>query len=242
MDCANARLLSNFVRTGELDAAEREALSAHLAACPECGAGAQAEGRFDDALEAAMQRVPFPVGLKGRLLQRLAQKRPTRRWRWAAAAALFLVSSLVVGYVLWINQPEEFDVTRFVSFDNETPTVEVVEARFSDLGIAMKSPPEFNFNLLANWEPVQVQRRTVPKLTFKASSGELAQVYVMSTQQFKLPEPFEEKTIKNEGWLSEMLPASRHKIQIRRYPSIADFFFVVIYTTDSLDSFTFQGI
>ena len=241
MDCANARLLLNFVRTGELDPAERDALTSHLAGCADCAAGAQSESRFDEALETSMQRVPFPVGLKGRLLQKLAEKRRPRRWRWVAAASLLFLAGMIGGYLVWINQPEEFDVTRFVQYDDEPLTPDLVETRFSEKGMAMKAPREFNFNLLVNYDAVQVQRQSVPKLTFSAGSG-LAQVYVMSTQQFKLPEPLEDKSVKNEGWLSEIIPASRHKIQIRRYPSIADFFFVVIYTTDTLDSFTFQGI
>ena len=65
MDCTNARLLLNFVRTGELDLAEREVLETNSRQLPECAAR-QAESHVDDALETAMQRCP----VLGRLLKR----------------------------------------------------------------------------------------------------------------------------------------------------------------------------
>ena len=48
--------------------------------------------------------------------------------------------------------------------------------------------------------------------------------------------------MKKDGWLSEIIPASSHNILIRRYQDIDDFFYVVVYTSGSLDPFVFQGI
>ena len=121
MDCTNAHGLLPFLRTGELDATERDVLESHVSGCPECLASVQAESRFDDAIEVAMARVPMPAGLKGRLLVGLARRRPTRRWPWVAAAALLAMAGLG-GYVVWSGGPEEFDVAGFSWYvDYRTP-------------------------------------------------------------------------------------------------------------------------
>ena len=243
MDCTSTRWLLSFVRTGELDPAEREVLDSHLGACAECAATAQAETRFDDALEVAMARVPMPAGLKVRILRDVRQRRPRRRWPWVAAAAV-LIGAAIGGYLVWSAGPLDFDVSSFVWYvDYKTPqSRETVEARFNtELGIAMKAPPEFDFNLLDNYDTAEIQGRRVPKLTFHArGSGALAYVYVLATRQFTLPP--QPDAVQKDGWLSEVIPASSHNVQIRRYQGIDDFFYVIVYTSGSLDPFVFPGI
>jgi hypothetical protein len=243
MNCTNARLLLNFVRTGELDSAERENLDGHVAGCPECAALAQAESRLDDALETAMQRVPVPAGLKGKILGRLAQKRRPRPWPWAAAAAVVLVVAGWTGYRMLLGGPQEFETSKFVEEYVDLRSglsPDALEARFSDeLKIAMKAPREFNYSLLDTYDTAKIQDCLVPRLTFLSrSENALAYVYVLSSKQFKPPADLSQKG----GWLAEMIPASTHNVQIRRESIDADFFYVVVYTGASLDTFKVQPI
>jgi hypothetical protein len=94
----------------------------------------------------------------------------------------------------------------------------------------MAAPRDFNFTLLDNVDLVQIQGRSVPKLTFlnRPHPG-LAHVYVMSTSDFNWP-----------GEVS--IPSATHDIQIRRSANAPDFFYMVIYTGGSLDQFMLQGI
>jgi anti-sigma factor RsiW len=83
---------------GELAPAERAAVEAHLAACPECAAFLAELSAADRAAAALPAEAPegyfdtFPARVRARLQPRKAA-RPARRvpaWTWAAAAALFL--------------------------------------------------------------------------------------------------------------------------------------------------------
>lgn len=238
MDCTNARLLLHFVRTGELDPAERQLLDNHVAHCTECTALAHAESRLDDALETAMGQVPVPAGLKGRILARMATQRQPRRWRWTAAAALVVAAGL--GWYAVLG-PHELDVTQLSEeIDFRTRSApDAVEAKFSSEGIVMRAPREFNYELLDTFDTTEIQNRRVPKLTFLArgqSRAALAHVYVLSIQQFKPPAQYEER------WVCEIVPASSHNIKILRDQSNPDFFYVVVYTSGTLDPFIVQGI
>jgi putative zinc finger protein len=246
MDCTNACLLMSFVRSGEIDAVEQEALETHLSGCPDCRGLAASESRFDDCLGAAMPRVPVPAGLKARIYQKLARRRRPKRWHWVAAALLLLAAGLG-GYLAFMSSPEEFDPSTFqITTDNDSAMPpEAVEAKFLAMGITMKTPREFNYQLLDGSEVVELQGRRVPMLRFytrAGNQGALAHVYALSTQQFKLPANLEEQAEKKDGWLSEIIPASSHNIQLRKYPGIADFFYLVVYTSGSLDPFTLNGI
>src|SRR5262245_13853267 len=99
MDCNTARLLLDFARPGDLDAAEAGDLERHLADCPDCGPPARAGRALDRHLGRAVRRVEVPEGLRGRLLARLEADRGDlhRRWaghglRAAAAAAAVLLA------------------------------------------------------------------------------------------------------------------------------------------------------
>src|SRR5207248_1436745 len=100
MDCKTARYLLNFNRaTGhDLDAADKAALDAHLAECPECDCAARGERQFDEHLGRAIRDVPVPHGLKERLLTRLRRQRDEwwvegvkRVARYVAIAAALLL-------------------------------------------------------------------------------------------------------------------------------------------------------
>jgi len=246
MDCTNARLLLTFVRSGEIDLPDREDLDNHLTSCSECAVSARAESRFDDALETAMPRVAIPAGLKDRILRTLANQRKPRPWPWVAAAGLLLVAGACAFYALVPGQ-QELDFARIAEKIDIKLTPEAVEAWFSgELGENLTAPREFNFNLLDNIDIAEVQGRKVAKLTF-LSRGEnrsaLAYVYILPAHQFKLPAQQEEEAALKNSWLNEIaIPSSSHNVQIRRYPGVSDFFYLVVYTSGSLDPFLLQGI
>jgi hypothetical protein len=246
MDCHDARLLAQFVRTGELSLAERRDLDDHFLDCPECKGVVEAENRLDDAFELAMLQVPVPAGLKGRILERLTRAHRPRPWRWVATAAALMIAAL--GYLAFYGYHEEFDTQDFVNVVDDRAGLprETVEQRFNtELGIAMRAPKDFNFNLLDSFDSTEVHGRRVAKLTFftRGEAGAaLAHVYVLPASQFKLPADQDAQSAKADGSLAEIIPASKHNFQIRRYPDITDFFFVIVYTSGTLDPFLFHEI
>src|SRR5262245_5275113 len=155
MDCANARLLLNFLRNDEMDPAERSALLAHLEACPDCSAQAQSESQFDEALGRALRRMPVPAGLKGRLLAAVAARRP-RHWPWAAAAAALLLAASLGAYVWWSQSTvvDFNDVIEIVDYRTKT-NPDNVESEFASLGYPMRFPRMLNPNLLESYDVVE---------------------------------------------------------------------------------------
>jgi len=108
MDCDNARLFLPFLRPGgkDLDGQEEAELRAHLEQCSGCNAQAMNAARLDQHLGRAMRAVEVPVGMKGRLLERLEEDRGVIRRKWlkragfmAGVAAMLLFS--VWGYAIW---------------------------------------------------------------------------------------------------------------------------------------------
>ena len=67
-------------------------------------------------------------------------------------------------------------------------------------------------------------------------------MYILPTGQFKPPVQ-QEPPLRND-WVGEIsIPSETHNIQIRpRDPRIPDFFYVVVYTSGSLDPFLLPGI
>jgi hypothetical protein len=142
--------------------------------------------------------------------------------------------------------PEEIDPLLIVQKVDVKATPEAVEALLGELGSAVTVPRDFDFSLLDGVDIAEIQGRKVPKLTFLSRANNravLAHVYVLSTRQFKPPnQPEEEAALKN-GWLGEaFIQASTHNIQIRRNANVADFFYLMVYTSGSLDPFLLQGI
>jgi anti-sigma factor (TIGR02949 family) len=77
---------------GELDAAERGEVAAHLEACPGCRAELAVLSRLDAALGTLTS--PLPPQLPEKVLERL---RPRRRYWWQSLA---MAASLVLGIAL----------------------------------------------------------------------------------------------------------------------------------------------
>src|SRR5713226_1144520 len=95
MDCRTARMLLPYAaRPAELGPEDTADLSAHLAACADCGALARSEKSFDDAIGRAMIAVPVPDGLLGNINNRLRRSRRRKHLlrMGTAAAAVFLVT------------------------------------------------------------------------------------------------------------------------------------------------------
>lgn len=226
MDCTSARFFLNLSRAGELDETERRALDGHLEACPDCAQFAQAEGRFDEAVAAAMLQVPVPAGLKTRLLNKLAGQRHPRPWKWvAAAAAIFLAAGLGIYFVF--PSPQEINFAELpVTWEATLPLD--VETWYQDMGIPIALPRQFNFQLLNKYDTAQIQGRKVPHLVF-FSRGEgdqraaVAHVYILPTSHFKEPD-------------SVPLVSSTHTFAVLNSDG-GDFFFLILYTGNALQPF-----
>src|SRR5438874_12765331 len=108
MDCDNARLYLPYLTPGDkdLDGREAEELRRHLAECSACNALSMNARRMDQHLGRAMRAGEVPVGMKTRILERLADDRGVikRRWRKRIGGVVAVAASLlvvVVSYYLW---------------------------------------------------------------------------------------------------------------------------------------------
>src|SRR5215510_10853309 len=106
-DCADLRFRLTLFGRGELDAAEAEAVRAHLARCPDCTAELEAERELDRRLAGAASGWSVPPDLEAAIRARLAGEPAPRRRRWTGAvgravrrplvaAALGAVATLLV--------------------------------------------------------------------------------------------------------------------------------------------------
>ena len=184
MDCQNARLLLYFVRTGR-------------ARSVGTGSPGQPPRRLSGLRGGAARRepprccpgngrrplVPFPAGLKERILKQLARARRPRPWPWVAAAVVLLAAA-VTGFAILANGPVELNSTLIVAKADIKTSPEAV-AWFSSRG-STAAPPAFNFNLLDTIDIAQIQGRQVAKLTFLSrADNRAAHVYVLSSSQFE---------------------------------------------------------
>jgi hypothetical protein len=238
MDCNHARLLLSFAyKKAELDTAEADALQAHLEQCPECEAAARSEQAVDEALGRAMNAVPVPGGLKGRVLDKLVSVRrprihPIIRW---AAAAMILLSVGFGGYVLMFGRTEVGweDLTSLMDYREFVEAVrepEKIEEWFRDQGVAMKAPRRFNYGLIRSFDIVTFKKRQVAKLVFaRDDSGHvaIAEVYVLADKDFDFDR------LRNELEQAKgQLPVSNLTVQ-----ASGSFLFLMIFQGGSLDPF-----
>lgn len=238
MECKDARLLSWFVRPGQVELEPRETaeLQQHLQGCPECAAAVRAEARVDAVFSRAMQAVPIPSGLQTRLLNRLDKGRTWQRWSvrgLAMAAALLLMIGL--GYY-WFGPQPAFDIEDFVAVVNRRSVAspEEVETWFHEQHLAVVAPRQLNYRLLDSCDVVYLQGRRVPKLLF-VHRGEgrtaVAHVYVLAAGQFNLTSrPL------------ETVPTSSHTIEEKAYADIPGFVYLFVFTGESLDPFFAAGL
>jgi hypothetical protein len=201
MECKTARLFLPL--SAELGHEYATALQDHLAVCPECDACARATQREDAHFARAMNDVPVPTGLKGRILDKLAAARTAEWRRWfltrvvqpmtAAAAVLFVVSLGSLLYsMLW---PVDIDPTWVASRETNIRLTDVKDAdeALPELGFLPCAPGFVNYTHL--WgQPVRGRvpgypRLQVPTFYFvervNGKTGRCAVVYVFKSGQIK---------------------------------------------------------
>jgi hypothetical protein len=230
MDCMNARLLLLFNRPGcaEIASEDMDSLQDHLEHCAECRSVAHKEKMVDGVLGSALRKVPLPGGLQERIQQRLVLERRPRPWIWLATAASLL---LMVGLtVSWYLQPSPTIDAGSITNLRPGSSPESVTAWFRERGLTLAIPPEFDFHYLDSWEVVSLQGQRVPKLLF-INQGVVAHVYVISTDQFQYDEELHQRLLNN----------SLNAV-ILHHPDNADFFFLVINSGGTLDSFQRRGV
>jgi hypothetical protein len=211
-------------RRPELDAAELEELEAHLAECPDCGPLAQVERQMDSRLAYAMQAVPVPAELRGRVLNRLqserrlqAQKR--RRWIAVPAAAAVLLIAVGLGWKL-MQKPTHIDVAAAVqdAVDKSfNPQPEPVERYFRRIGIRTVAPVDANYGLLHDYAVASFQGKQVPFLLFTDGRNDV-QIFILSTKDFDVAEAALNQQMTGSGWKTEV-----------RYDPSRNYGYLVIY-------------
>jgi len=196
MDCNTARLvlLLTAKNARELDAPTAKELADHLAVCSECNATARSQRRVDHLLGRAMRDVPVPAGLKGRILDRLAPSRPSRRQRYwrpvmgvltAAAAVALFVGAWYFGVV---KPNQQISLVDFVISQNASPPREAkaINEAFSRLGVRGEcAPVDANYAYLCSAPAVAVlpgHKVKVPHLVF-VKDQDKALMFILSQEQ-----------------------------------------------------------
>jgi hypothetical protein len=204
MECKTARLLQSLAV--EIGPIESEELLAHLESCTECAAEASAERRLDARIGKAMNDVPVPAGLKGRIHGSLAEAR-WAEWskaasRWvaplAAAAALLFVVGLTARILTtgWKIDPEDLLAGQNMYRPGNAEAAEAVLRR---LGSSARVP---QFTQYAHLSGVSISElpghpgRIVPALSF-AYGAKRATVYVIDTWKMTMPS----ETVPDEGYV-----------------------------------------
>ena len=193
MDCQTARLLLPFLnpRAEQLPAEVARALESHVSQCAACSTILQESGREDRIIAVAMKDVIVPDGLRERLLAGLRAPRARRIWilrqpRWAAAAALlFLFLSGALGY--WWQRPlPTIDMNALADASALAGTPEQLQALYRERGLRTEPPRIFRYDFLIScgWE--LFQGKLAPRLLFEGSSGQLAEVFILTDRQFDL--------------------------------------------------------
>jgi putative zinc finger protein len=212
VDCKTARQFLDFARPRrpELDAAELEELEAHLAECPDCGPLAQAERQMDSRLAQAMQTVPVPADLRGRVLNRLqsertvqAQKR--RRWIVGPAAAAVLLIAVGLGWKL-LQKPSSIDVeyaadSLYSQIFNPQP--QVLEDYFRAEGIRIVAPPDANYSLLRDYGIASFQGKQVARLLFTDGKSN-TYVYILPARDFDVAAAMRTPVRMGSGWRADI--------------------------------------
>ena len=233
MDCRTARSLLGFARPRcpELPPDDSDALDAHLSSCAECDAVARVERDSDGRIAEAMRGVDVPIGLRERILDRLASERGAwqrRRLGWAvrvSAVAAVLMLAVYLGFVWFGPRPQRLDIERLHAqgFARVTsPDPRKVESWFEeDFKIKTAAPSDFNYAYFKEFGIASCQGQRVPSMYFARGDTE-AHVYVVSKDQFDLKALNETESIDSGGY----------HVEVRR--DDPDHAFVVFFKGESL--------
>jgi hypothetical protein len=235
MDCSTARLLLELARPGgtDLDESDAERLEDHLADCPLCREFAAGERCMDEALARAMQAIPLPDGLQGRLEARLQSGfRRLMRRRMVQAAVLTAVAAGVMATAVMAfpreKRPLGIDLEQTYLAISQEPgsSPEQVNEWFEDTyHVRTEAPANFDYRLLVLRNLADFQGRRVPFLLF-ARGGAYARVYILSGEWFDL---------------EDVPEAPGYRVVFLRDPSDDRIGYVVTYTSDQLDWFLNKG-
>lgn len=158
--CPESELLAALA-TGEVQAGEREALLAHLEACPDCVTELAAAAAATELIAETQPRAVAP---------RLKARRFSSRRGWLRlAAALILVAGGLVTYRVLEAPPAELR--------GESPVWTVVPAHESELG---RAPRELRWEALSDALQYDVE-------LFDAAFSSLARSGALSEPRFVLP-------------------------------------------------------
>jgi hypothetical protein len=212
-----------------LDPADAEAVERALRDNPELAEEVAREERAHAVFARAMQDVPVPDGLRGRILDRLAEERG--RWyrrktlQFASAAAAILLAVLLVreGGNHRRLDPE---MIAQESARRMQPRQEEVRRWLHEQGVAAGDPVPFNYHLMASYGMAEFQGRSVPSMLFiNHDEKAFLQVFVVRARQFDL-QRVEGRPFSNGPCTVEVRPA----------PDRPGYAFVMIYTS-TLDKF-----
>jgi hypothetical protein len=247
MDCRTARLLLDYARPHrqELPADEAAPLEAHLAGCPDCDTLARIDRQADERLGKAMCDVPIPEGLRQGILDRLQAERLQRQRRRLAWAVRAVAAAVLIGLFGWwwvhthpAPRPQLDPHGIVDAFSDSNKDAEQVEAFFrEEYQVATVAPPMFNYGLLCQYDlhkiPALAKGPRVPWLQFRdRGRGHMADVYVLSAKQIDVQNLTSGRRLADtKGWKVELWPNSEHP----------DIFYLILYTSDSLDLFLSEG-
>jgi hypothetical protein len=231
MDPKTAKMLIELAhpRRRGLEPADAEAVDRALRDHPDLADEVRRDERVHEVFARAMQDVPVPDGLRGRILDRLAEERG--RWyrrrmvQVAAAAAAVLLAVLLVreGGNHRRLDPE---MIAQQTANRIQPRQEEVHRWLHEQGVGAGDPVPFNYQLMASYGMAEFQGRSVPSMLFiNYDEKAFLQVFVVRTRQFDL-QRVEGRPFSNGPCTVEVRPA----------PDRPGYAFVLIYTS-TLDKF-----
>jgi hypothetical protein len=229
----------------ELEDSEAEALEGHLADCPDCGALASQERRLDNHLGQVMRAVEVPVGLRDRLLTKLAAERDAwyRRWLLRGVGVAALAAAILL--LVWVGLSSLRPEVELEAIVNDLPrpgfTPEAVEQWFLDernVRTFAPSANDVNYIWLNDYDLQEFGStgKRVPMLLFTYTGNDRrdqAKVYILKDTEFKSLKDLEAQAAKkgSKGYDVKVL-------QNRDHPH---FYYVVLYTEGSGPRFFVTG-
>jgi hypothetical protein len=229
-------LVTFFGRAGT-DLAPQDAadLDTHLASCPKCAELVKFERAFDDRVAKAMLAVPVPVGLKSKLLDRVAAQRGSwYREKAYAVVGLAAVVVLTVGGVLAYNIATAPVLTMSAIVNEADEEVQNpsrrVTAVLDEHGLEFNPERAFDLNQFEMAGEGRLLGRKVPVLYFvNGAKNARAKVYVVRKSDFDWTQ------LPRDG--SSVASVYGHQVAVLRDTRRKDVAYVVVFTGAGLELF-----